>query len=212
MNRKRSRKLSKKKSKNKRSMKRSNSRKTSKRQSKRSSKRLYKHTYGFPGEEVELLGICVIDTFYNYTKVNIMIDILREKRILPEEKEINFCMLDVIDEDKEEKFFNCRINGLYGSENLSQVYNKKYDIILLDGCPHKSYITFYTSQNILQLEKNLKDSGYIVIPVIKPQDIIPENIMENEEGVKMKDLWLNTFRKVDVLYANFLQLHVYQKK
>lgn len=212
MNRKRSRKLSKRKSKNKRSMKRSNSRKTSKRQSiklKRSSKRRYKSTYRFPGK-VEMLGICVLDEYNNYAKVNNIIDTLKDNRIVPEDKEVNFCMLNEMVEDYK-LFFNCQIKGSYGSEELSQVYNKKYDIILLDGCPYIGNITFYTPQNILQLEKNIKENGYIVVSIPKKYNFTPEGYMRDEEGVKMEGFWLDTFRKVNKLVSGDYYIHIYKK-
>ncbi len=206
MNRKRSRKLSKRNSKNKKSMKRSNSRKTSKRQSKRSPKRRYRSTYKFPGK-VEMLGICTLDTSSNYNKINIVLDTLRDNRILPDKKDVNFCMLNV--DTNEAQLFDCQIKGIYGKNNLSQVYNKKYNVILLDGCPYLSQITFYTPQNILQLEKNLIENGYIVITT--PSRVIPEDYMEDKRRVKMKEFWLNTFRKVSVLKMENLYMHIYQK-
>ena len=192
-------------------MNRKRSRKTSKRKSKtvkrRSRKNVKRSSYRFP-RTLEVLGLCVTDTRSNYNKIyGSILPKLNEQNIIRDDDTINFCMLNL--ETHEQEVFDCQIRGDYGNEFIPQVDNKKYDILILDGCPLRTNISIYDENRIRKLENNLKDDGYLLITT--PSEKIPEQYMQNRKGKSSAPTFLNIFFKQHLFKKNLTYLHVYRK-
>jgi hypothetical protein len=201
---------------NKRKSYRKNSRKTSKKYKKSKSplkrrtrkspvKRTIKRSYRFPNSK-EILGVCVLDTQSNYDKIyGSIFPKLEEVNIIRADDELNFCMLNL--DINEENIFKCQIKADY---DKYEIPDKKYDIIILDGCPIFSYISMFTEENIKKFERSLKDDGYLIISY--GSEKIPEEIMTDNKANYIGNFFLDIFFKQYALKAKKVHIHVYRKK
>ena len=168
-------------------------------------------SYGFPSSK-DILGICVLDTESNYNKIyRTILPELKKLNIFNEKDTLNFCMINepsIYDENK----FPCKINGLYGKKEIDDIVNKKYDIIILDGCPLISSITFFKEKIIKKIEKNLKDDGYLVLSYTSAK-LVPEEYMQDKKGKYIGDFFLNIFYKQNFVRSKGdVSIHVYRKR
>ena len=201
---------------NKRRSYRKNSRKTSKKYKKSKSslkkgtrkssvKRTIKRSYRFPNSK-EILGVCVIDSQKNYDKIyGSIFPKLEEVNIIRADDELNFCMLNI--DINEQNKFKCQIKADY---EKYEIPDKKYDIIILDGCPIFSYISIFNEENIKKFERNLKDDGYLIISY--GSEKIPEQIMKDKKGNYIGNFFLDIFFKQYDLKSKGVNIHVYRKK
>lgn len=194
---------------------RKKSKKTSKknrRGSKRSSKKQLQRkrsSYRFP-RTLDVLGLCVTDTVGNYNKIydNIFAK-LAEVDIIKEDDKIKFCMMNL--EVNQDNVFECQIKGDYGGNYfVPGVDNKKFDMLILDGCPLRTNITLYTRHRITKMEDNLKDDGYLLITIASR--LKPEEVMEDKNRKSSADFFFEKFYKENEYKKNQTYIHVYRKK
>lgn len=201
---------------NKRKSYHKNSRKTSKKYKKSKSplkrrtrkspvKRTIKRSYRFPNSK-EILGVCALDTQSNYDKIyGSIFPKLEEVNIINSEDELNFCMLNL--DTNEQNKFKCQIKADY---DKYEIPDKKYDIIILDGCPIFSYLSIFTRENIKKFERTLKDDGYLIITYASQK--IPEEIMTDNNSKYIGNLFLDIFFKQHALRDKNNYIHIFRKK
>ena len=161
-------------------------------------------------EKLEVLGICTLDNEEDYNKLQSMIKKLHEENLI-ETKEINTCIVNPDDGVDKENLFSCKFKKIYGVDDISEIYDKKFDIIYLDSCPWNSYITVMTRKNIQLYLNNLSDKGYLILSIAISN--IPENNMRDEQDKSIKEYFTEKFNKVGSYKSDKnYYIHVYKKK